>query len=112
MPAYVIALNRSVHDRQKLEAYWKASGPTLAGRGAKALSVYTPFTTLEAMGPLEGIVLIEFPDMAAAKAWYESPAYQEAKQHREGAADGEFFIVDGGLVAPDDRLPHLKNRQV
>jgi uncharacterized protein (DUF1330 family) len=31
------------------------------------------------MGPLEGIVLIEFPDMAAAKAWYESPAYQKGK---------------------------------
>ena len=63
MPAYVIALNRSVHDRQKLEAYWKASGPTLAGRGAKALSIYTPFTTLEAMGPLvveEGVTTL-FP---------------------------------------------------
>ena len=112
MPAYVIALNRSVHDLQKLEEYWKASGPTLAGRGAKALSVYTPFATLESTGPLEGIVLIEFPDMAAAKAWYESPAYQKARQLRDGAADGEFFIVDGGLVAPEDRLPQLKNRQI
>nr|WP_245323426.1 DUF1330 domain-containing protein [Bradyrhizobium stylosanthis] len=48
--------------------------------------------------------------MAAARAWYESPAYQTAKQHRDGAADGEFFIVDGGLVAPADRLPQLRNR--
>jgi uncharacterized protein (DUF1330 family) len=112
MPAYVIALNRSVHDLQKLQAYWKTSGPTLAGRGAKVLSVYTPFAALESMGPLEGIVLIEFPDMAAAKAWYESPACQKAKQHRDGAADGEFFIVDGGLVAPEDRFPHMKDRQI
>ena len=110
MPAYVIALNRSVHDLQKLEAYWKASGPTLAGRGAKVLSLNTPFATMEAMGPLEGIVLIEFPDMAAAKAWYESPAYQNAKRQRDGAADGEWFIVDGGMVAPEDRLTHLKKR--
>jgi uncharacterized protein (DUF1330 family) len=112
MPAYVIALTRSVYDLQKLEAYWRASGPTLAGRSAKALSVYAPFAALEAMGPLEGIVLIEFPDMAAARAWYESPAYQEAKQHRNGAAEGEFFIVDGGIVALEDRLPHVKNEQV
>src|SRR5690349_8929373 len=112
MPAYVIALNRSVHDLKRLEAYWKASGPTLAGRGAKLLSLYTPFATLESMGPLEGIVLIEFPDMAAAKAWYESPDYQKAKQHRDGASDGEVFIVDGGSVALEERLAHLKNRQV
>ena len=42
MPAYMIALNRSVHDRQKLEAYWKAAGPTFEGRGAKFLSSYKP----------------------------------------------------------------------
>ena len=28
MPAYMIALNRGVHDRKKLEEYWKAAGPT------------------------------------------------------------------------------------
>ena len=95
MPAYVIALNRGVHDRQKLEDYWKAAGPTFADRGAKFLSVYTPVTPLE----------------SAAKSWYESPAYQEAKKHRNGAADTEFFIIDGGLVPLEDRLPHIKKRQ-
>jgi uncharacterized protein (DUF1330 family) len=112
MPAYMIALNRTVHDRQKLEAYWKAAAPTFEGRGAKFLSVYTPLVPPELMGSLEGVVLIEFPDVAAAKAWYESPAYQQAKQHRDGAADTEFFIIDGGLVPLEDRLPHIKNRQV
>lgn len=110
MPAYMIALNRSVHDRQKLEAYWKAAGPTFEGRGAKFLSIYTPLAPLELMGPLEGVVLIEFPDVAP-KAWYESPAYQKAKQHRDGAADTEFFIIDGGLVPLADRLPHIKDRR-
>ena len=61
MPAYMIALNRRVHDRQKLEAYWRAAGATFEGRGAKPLSVYTPLTPLELMGSLEGVVLIEFP---------------------------------------------------
>ena len=111
MPAYMIALNRRVHELQKLEAYWKAAGPTFEGRGSKPLSSYTPVTPLELMGPLEGVVLIEFPDVAAAKAWYESPAYQTAKQHRDGAADTEFFIIDGGRVPAEDRLPHIKIRQ-
>ena len=111
MPAYMIALNRSVHDRQKLEAYWKAASPTFAGRGAKFLSIYTPLVPLELMGSLEGVVLIEFSDLVAAKDCYESPAYQNAKQHRDGAADTEFFIIDGGLVPLEDRLPHIKNRE-
>jgi uncharacterized protein (DUF1330 family) len=111
MPAYMIALNRRVHDLQKLEDYWKAAGPTFADRGAKLLSVYAPITPLESVERLEGVVLIEFPDVEAAKAWYESPAYQKAKQYRDGAADTEFFIIDGGRVAAEDRLPHIRHRQ-
>ena len=60
---------------------------------------------------LDGVVLLEFPDLAGAKAWYESEAYQEAKKLRDGAADTELFIVDGGMAPPDERLAHLKERQ-
>jgi uncharacterized protein (DUF1330 family) len=86
MPAYMIALNRSVHDRQKLEAYWKAAGPTFEGRGAKFLSIYTPLAPLELMGPLEGVVLIEFPDVAAAKGLVRKSGVSKGKaaQGRRG----------------------------
>jgi uncharacterized protein (DUF1330 family) len=111
MPAYFIALNRRVHDRQKLDEYWKAAPATFEGFGRKVLASYTPLTPLEMKGPLEGAVVIEFPDVATAKRWYESPAYQKAIQIRDGAADVELFIIDGGVVPSEDRLPHTKNRQ-
>jgi len=111
MPAYMIALNRGVHDRQRIEEYWKAAGPTFKGLGAKPLAIYTTFAPMELLGPLEGAVVMEFPDMETAKAWYQSPAYQKAKQCRDGAADVELFIIDGGLVLPEDRMPHIKNRK-
>jgi uncharacterized protein (DUF1330 family) len=82
MPAYMIALNRRTHDRQRLEAYWEAAGATLEGHGAKPLSFYAPVTAPELIGTLDGVVLIEFPDVAAAKAWYESQAYQKARRLR------------------------------
>ena len=106
MPAYMIALNRTLRDRRKLEEYWKAAGPTFEGLGAKRLAIYTPLVLLEMMGPLDGAVVIEFPDVETAKRWYESPAYQEAKQYRDGAADVELFIIDGGTVRPEDRMAH------
>ena len=108
MPAYMIALNRTLRDRKRLEEYWKAAGPTFEGLGAKRLAIYTPLTLLEMMGPLDGAVVIEFPDVETARSWYESPAYQKAKQHRSGAADVELFIIDGGMVAPEDRIPHKR----
>ena len=111
MPAYFIALNRCVHDRQRLEQYWKAVGPTFQGTGAKHLAIYTPLTLLERMGSLEGAVVIEFPDVVTAKAWYDSPSYEEARRHRIGAADVEIFIIDGGALPVEDRMPQTRNQQ-
>ena len=112
MPAYVIGLNRAVHDRQKLEKFWNAAAPTFEGLGAKRLANYTPLTPLVLLGPLEAAFVYEFPDAATAKRWYESPAYQQARQLvSDGAADIELFIIDGGNVPPAERLPHIKYRQ-
>jgi uncharacterized protein (DUF1330 family) len=100
MPAYVIATIKSVNDRRNLEEYWSRAGETLfEGTGAKPLAIYTPFKLLEGKGPVEGVALIEFPDMESASRWYESAAYQALKQYRVGAADVEVILVDGGAVA-------------
>ena len=106
MPAYFIVLCRAVHDRGTLEEYWSAVPPTFQGFGSKPLAIYTPLTLLENLGhPLEGAVLIEFPDLAAAKSWYESPAYQEVKKIRLAAADAEIFLIDGGVTPSKERMP-------
>ena len=112
MAAYFIALCRSVHDRRALEDYWSASPPpTFQGFGAKHLAIYTPLTLLENLGhPLEGAVLIEFPDLATAKSWYESPAYQSAKKIRAGATDAEVFFIDGGVTPAKERMPQNGER--
>jgi uncharacterized protein (DUF1330 family) len=109
MPAYLLATVKSVKDRRGMEEYWSRAGATFEGSGAKHLAAYTPFELLEGKGPVEGIVAIEFPDMAAARRWYESADYQAVKQYREGAADIELMLVDGGVVAdPEQRMPHTK----
>ena len=109
MPAYVIGLNRAVRDRQKLEAFWKAAAPTFEGLGAKRLAIYTPLTPLVLLGPLEAAFVYEFPDVGTAKRWYESPAYQKARQLVSGGeAEFELFIIDGGYTPLAERLPHIK----
>jgi uncharacterized protein (DUF1330 family) len=40
-------------------------------------------------------VLIEFPSLEAAEAYYNSPEYQDAKAARDGAADARFIAVEG-----------------
>jgi uncharacterized protein (DUF1330 family) len=41
------------------------------------------------------LVLLEFEDLEAAKRWYDSPEYQEARQLREGAATLHVVAVAG-----------------
>ena len=108
MPAYLIAMTKGVNDRRGLEEYWSRAGVTFEGTGARRLAIYTPFELLEGKGPVEGVALIEFPDMESARRWYESAAYQAVKQYRVGAADIELILVDGGAVAAEDRLPNTR----
>jgi len=39
--------------------------------------------------------VLEFPDAEAAKGWYFSPAYQEAKAHRLKGAKYRVLLVNG-----------------
>jgi uncharacterized protein (DUF1330 family) len=39
--------------------------------------------------------MLEFEDLAAARRWYESEAYQEARKLREGAARLRVVAVQG-----------------
>lgn len=40
-------------------------------------------------------VVVEFPSMQAALAWYESAAYEPLKELRMSASDGRLFFVEG-----------------
>ncbi|WP_084964294.1 DUF1330 domain-containing protein [Thermoactinospora rubra] len=41
------------------------------------------------------VVVIEFPDLAGARGWYESPAYQQILPLRTGHIDGAAVLVEG-----------------
>lgn len=94
MPAYMIFIRQQTLDRTELEAYWAKVASTLEGVPIKVLSAYGPHITLE--GPnVEGVVIAEFPNVEAARQWYDSPAYQAAMTHRQRGAIYRGLIVEG-----------------
>ena len=101
MSAYLLYLCKGVSDRRELDLYWEQIGPTLAGSEAQNLAAYTRFEVLEenrdlgGKDKIDGVVLSKFPSKEAAKAWYDSPAYQEAKQHRLKGADYRVILAEG-----------------
>lgn len=111
MPTYMIVTIKNVKDRRSMEQYFATVVPTLADSGIKPLSIYRPFRIVEGEGPIDGIVLIEFPDMETANRWYDSPAYKAIKHYRLDGADAKILFVDGGMSeSTDDWMPHTKDR--
>jgi uncharacterized protein (DUF1330 family) len=54
-----------------------------------------PVTTLEGPDEHDRVVVIEFPTMERAKAFWDGPEYAAAKALRKSAATGQFILVEG-----------------
>jgi uncharacterized protein (DUF1330 family) len=79
--AFIVFMREKTLDQAELEVYWSKVRATLEGRPIKILAAYGRHVTLE--GPeVEGVVVAEFPSVEEARAWYDSPAYRAAAEHR------------------------------
>lgn len=84
-------------------------GPTFEGTGAEPISVYTPFELVEGHGPVAGHILVESPDINAARTWYFGKPYQAVWALRDGAVDIDILIAEGGVVREaEKRMPTLR----
>ena len=94
MSAYMIVYLESVTDPAELAEYRRIGVPTLEASKAKFLVRNGRFEMLEGPAP-QGVLMLEFPTMADAKEWYDSPRYQEALQHRYKGARCRALLVEG-----------------
>jgi uncharacterized protein (DUF1330 family) len=92
--AYVI-LTEEIHDPDGMRAYEKASTPAVVESGAKVLAVDPSPELLEGSWPGTRTVMLEFPSVDEARAWYDSASYQAARPLRQAAADCNVVILAG-----------------
>jgi uncharacterized protein (DUF1330 family) len=94
MAAYALFIRESTRNQAELAAYTPKAADSMAGHNMTVLAAYGRQEVLEGP-PVEGIVIVEFPSLEEAKAWYESPAYRDAREHRFRGADYRAVIVEG-----------------
>jgi uncharacterized protein (DUF1330 family) len=94
MPAYVI-VETDVHDPEQYERYKAASPDAVHGGGGRFVARGGELAVLEGDWSPTRLVILEFPDLEAAKSWYASPQYEEAKRLRAGAANLRMVAVQG-----------------
>jgi uncharacterized protein (DUF1330 family) len=93
MPAYAIFMREgAIVDQAAMDAY-QAGNRSGAPADLKPLVVYGTIEALEGNAP-EGIVILQFPDMASAREWYNGDYFERAKL-RQKAAPYRAFLVEG-----------------
>ena len=95
MPAYVIADVREAWDADALDEYRRRNTDAVANHGGRFAVRGGERELLEGDWPSLRIVVIEFPDMDAARAWWTSEEYEAIKELRRGASTTNIVLVDG-----------------
>jgi uncharacterized protein (DUF1330 family) len=95
MPAYVIAAVSEAHDAEALAEYRRRNTEAVAAHGGRFVVRGGPVEPLEGGWEPLRIVVMEFPDRDAARAWYASDDYQAIAPIRQGASTTDIILVDG-----------------
>jgi uncharacterized protein (DUF1330 family) len=94
MSAYMVFTRDKTLDQSELNLYSKEVPATLAGHEVKLLALYGRHEDLEG-DPTEGTVILEFPSIEAAKAWYDGPEYRKVREHRFKGSTYRVVLIQG-----------------
>lgn len=95
MTAYAIGnLRPAPHPHEDVFVYMERIQSTMDPFGGRFLVHGARLEVLEGEWP-RALVVIAFPGIEAARAWYASPAYQELLPLRTRHLDGDVVLVDG-----------------
>ena len=95
MAAYFLFENVEVTDPGALASYAERVGKVVAEYGGRYVASNVVPEVVEGDPELGAVVLIEFPDLESARAWYDSPAYQPLKAIRHRAVRNNAVLIAG-----------------
>ena len=94
MAAYVI-VQVDVKDPVRYDDYKRMVPPSLEKFGGRFLVRGGKTHTMEGDWSPKRFVMVEFPTVEQAKAWWASPEYSEAKAIRQATSEGTLIVIEG-----------------
>jgi uncharacterized protein (DUF1330 family) len=94
MTAYIVA-HVDIRDWDRYREYMRHTPGVIARHGGRFVARGGETVLLEGEPDNLRLVVIEFPDLAHAVAFYRSPEYAEVKRLREGAGSARFVAIEG-----------------
>lgn len=94
MPTYAV-VELKIDDQSWIEGYVPPVRALIEKRGGRIIARSFEHEQLEGERRPDAIVLIEFPSMDAARAFYDDPDYQPHLKTRLAGSRGDLFLVPG-----------------
>jgi uncharacterized protein (DUF1330 family) len=95
MPAYAVG-RLQMRNPSWVKEYGPKTEALVKKHGGRYLARGGAMERLEGQGALpSSIVVIEFPSMANARAWYRDAEYAPMIALRQGGSDLDFILVEG-----------------
>lgn len=94
MPAYIV-VEVDVHNPTEYEDYKKLTPGSLKNYQGKFIVRGGKTETLEGDWSPKRFVMLEFPTVVLAKAWWASEEYAPAKALRQRTASSKMIVVEG-----------------
>lgn len=94
MTAYAVAVVRETRFGDEIREYLERIDATLAPFSGKFRIHGGPYQPLEGAWSSD-LIMIEFPSMEHARAWYASDAYSAIRPLRTDHSEGDLLLVPG-----------------
>jgi uncharacterized protein (DUF1330 family) len=92
-PGYMIA-NYTIKDQAGFQKYMEEAGPLAPKFGGKIIVFNLNATAVEGK-PHSVMAIAEFPSVADARRFYDSPEYSAARKFRVASTEGSVVITEG-----------------
>lgn len=99
MPAYIV-VDIEIHDADTYAAYRELAPASITEHGGRYLARGGRTEPLEGTWTPSRFVILEFPTLQQARAWWESSAYADAKRLRQECATTQMLLVEGLEAGP------------
>lgn len=94
MPAYIVA-RIQITKPDRYREYTLRTPKVVAQYGGRFIVRGAEIHALEGPPETRRLVILEFPSVERARAFWDSPEYSRLRKFREGAGEAQFFLVDG-----------------
>lgn len=94
MPAYMV-VNVTVKDPKRYEDYKALAPASIEQYGGKYLARGGKAESLEGSYKPNRMVILQFPSVEKAKAWWASTEYGKAKSIRQSCSTADMIVLEG-----------------